>query len=93
MWERRNGSLRMSVVPALDARTGTAMWTYGTIPRVGLMFMVDQVVKGLTDGPVIRLNDSMRGFLRDLGMNGRGHYVRRALSARRAVPDSNQGHK
>jgi len=71
-WARRNGNLSMELIPHYD-ENGKAIWPYGIIPRLFLAWLTDQVVKGtdavdVEDERKIWLSDSLRGFLKDLGI-------------------------
>ena len=72
-WVRRNGNLQLTVRPGIGA-DGNPVWAYGVMPRLLLMWISDQVIKktSAVDGRTVVFNDSLRGFLEDLGIGYTG---------------------
>lgn len=72
-WVRRNGNLQLTVRPGIGP-DGTPVWAYGVMPRLLLMWISDQVIKktSAVDGRTVVFNDSLRGFLEDLGIGYTG---------------------
>lgn len=71
-WQRRNGSLTLTVQPgasSVDPRTGQKTLTgypYGSIPRLLLVWMSTEAVR--TGERVLPLGESLSDFMRQLGL-------------------------
>ena len=90
-WKRRNGRLHLTVNPYYD-NLNRVHWAYGVYPRLLLMWITEQVVRG-GEGvdPAARrvyFNDSLRGFLEDLGVACNGKDAKRVQEQLRALAGS-----
>lgn len=85
-WVRRNGRLQLTVRPGIGP-DGTPIWAYGVLPRLLLMWITDQVIKGTpaVQGRTVTFSETLRGFLEhDLGIDYGGanaRHVRRQVWA------------
>lgn len=72
-WERRNGSLTLTITPAVlrDADGNrTRGYPYGVVPRYLLGWLTSEAVR--TRSPEIPVGDSLRHFMSKLGMTSTG---------------------
>lgn len=76
-WVRRNGRLQLTVHPGIGP-DGRPLWAYGILPRLLLMWISDQVIKGTPamQGRTVMFNETLRGFLEDLGIDYGGANAR-----------------
>ena len=71
-WERRNGSLTLTINPAIirDIEGKRRGYPYGVLPRYILTWMSSEAVR--TQSPVLDLGDSLRDFMTKLGLPSTG---------------------
>ncbi len=68
VWQRKNGNLSLTIQAGIDPDTGESYGLpYGTIPRLGLLFLITKAVK--TKSRQIELGSTLNDFMRELGLN------------------------
>lgn len=71
-WERQNGSLTLTITPAIirDLNGKRRSYPYGVVPRYVLAWISTEAVR--TRSPELALGDSLREFMSKLGMTATG---------------------
>ncbi len=68
VWQRKNGNLSLTVQAGINPDTGESYGLpYGTIPRLGLLFLITKAVK--TKSRRIELGNTLNDFMREIGLN------------------------
>jgi Plasmid encoded RepA protein. len=67
VWVRKNGRFSLVVQAGLNAKGESLGLPYGTIPRLGLLYIITKAIK--TQSRHIELGASLAGFMRELGLN------------------------
>ena len=100
-WERRNGSLTLTITPAVIREPGGQRrrgFPYGVIPRYVLAWMATEAVR--TKSPTLEVGGSLSEFMRKLGMTATGgrngsitrttEQMRRLLGSQMLVEDERE---
>ena len=67
VWIRKNGNLSLVVQAGLNEKGDSYGLPYGTIPRLGLLYLITKAVR--TKSRRIALGNTLNDFIRELGLN------------------------